>query len=148
MNETYPIRRLKADEIQSALDLAWEVFLQYEAPDYSDAGVRAFRAYLDNKEKTGAMQYWGAFDGEQLVGTMMVRPPQHIGGFFVRGDYHRKGIGRALFDAMRTAFEVQTFTVNSSPYAVGVYERLGFIAESDEQLADGIRFTPMRYLKK
>jgi len=35
-------------------------------------------------------------------------------------------------------------TVNSSPYAVDIYRRLGFHAISEEQLTDGIRFTPMK----
>ena len=145
MNSQYQIRRLRADEIQSALDLTWEVFLQFEAPEYPEEGVRTFRAYLDDKEKTSKLKFWGAFDGEALVGTICVRPPQHIGGFFVRGTYHRKGIGRALFDAMRKEYEKQEFTVNSSPYAVEVYRHLGFTAADQEQLADGIRFTPMCY---
>ena len=36
-------------------------------------------------------------------------------------------------------------TVNSSPFAVEIYQKLGFHALSGEQLADGIRFTPMKY---
>ena len=74
-----------------------------------------------------------------------MRQPQHIGGFFVRGDYHRNGIGRALFEAMKAEYEKQEFTVNSSPYAVEVYRHLGFTATDSEQLKDGIRYTPMIY---
>jgi predicted GNAT family N-acyltransferase len=33
--------------------------------------------------------------------------------------------------------------VNSSPFAVGIYEKLGFIRVSDEQLKNGMKFTPM-----
>ena len=92
MKHAYIIRCLHPDEIRTALDLIWEVFLQFEAPDYPAEGVRTFRAYLDDSKKTGKLKFWGAFDGETLVGTICVRPPQHIGGFFVRGDYHRQGI--------------------------------------------------------
>lgn len=143
MDNAYAIRRLRADEIPAALKLIWKVFLQFEAPDYSAQGVRSFRAYLDDKEKIGLLTFYGAFDGETLVGTICLRPPQHIGGFFVRGDYHRRGIGRALFEAMRADCGKHEFTVNSSPYAVEVYRHLGFAATDTEQLIDGIRFTPM-----
>ena len=143
----YPIRLLRDDEVQAALDLTWAVFLEFEAPEYAEEGVRNFRAYLDDKEKTAKLRFYGAFDGETLVGTISVRAPQHIGGFFVRGDYHRRGIGRALFAAMARDFEKQEFTVNSSPYAVGVYQHLGFTATDSEQVVDGIRFTPMVYRK-
>ena len=148
MDNTYQIRRLRQDEIQAALDLTWEVFLEYEAPEYPPEGAETFRALLDDKEKTSQMKYWGAFAGDELIGTICVRAPQHIGGFFVRGEHHRKGVGRALFDAMRAEYETQVFTVNSSPYAVEVYRHLGFTAASAEQLADGSRFTPMTYGKQ
>lgn len=143
--ETYPVRRLNADEIQSALDLTWEVFLQFEAPEYSKEGIDFFRASLDDEERTRALKFYGAFDGDQLVGTLCMREPQHIGGFFVKADHHRKGIGRALFETMRRDYDKQEFTVNSSPYAVKVYERLGFQATDTEQVVNGLRFTPMIY---
>ena len=141
----YPVRRLNADEIQSALDLTWEVFLQFEAPEYSKEGIDFFRANLDDEERTRALKFYGAFDGDQLVGTLCMREPQHIGGFFVKADYHRKGIGRALFETMRRDYDKQQFTVNSSPYAVKIYEHLGFQATDTEQVVNGLRFTPMIY---
>ena len=142
---TYPVRRLRKEEYQTALDLMWSVFLAFEAPEYPAEGVDTFRAYLSDKEKTSRLIYYGAFDGDTLVGTLCMREPQHIGGFFVRGAYHRRGIGRALFEAMAKDYEVQHFTVNSSPFAVEVYKHLGFVPTDSEQTADGIRFTPMVY---
>ena len=66
----YPVRRLNADEIQRALDLTWEVFLQFEAPEYSKEGIDFFRESLDDEERTRALKFYGAFDGDQLVGTL------------------------------------------------------------------------------
>ena len=39
-------------------------------------------------------------------------------------------------------------TANSSPYAVEIYQKLGFHALSEEQKRDGIRFTPMKYTRE
>ena len=36
-------------------------------------------------------------------------------------------------------------TVNSSPYAVPVYHKLGFVDTDVEQISDGMRYTPMKY---
>ena len=52
-------------------------------------------------------------------------------------------LARALFEAMRKDYVKQEFTVHASPYAVPVYERLGFRATNKEQLTDGLRYTPM-----
>lgn len=137
------ISRLGPEEIQAALDLSWEVFLEFEAPEYSEEGIAEFRKSLDDKERTRNLKFYGAFDGDTLVGTLCMREPQHIGGFFVKSDYQGKGIGRAMFEAMRKDYDKQEFTVNSSPYAVEIYKHLGFVPTDTEQTVNGIRFTPM-----
>lgn len=139
----YPVRRLSGEEIPAALELMWEVFLKFEAPEYPEDGVRFFRQSLDDERRNRAMNFYGAYDGDKLVGALCMRAPQHIGDFFVREEYHRRGIGRALFEAMRKDYVKQEFTVHASPCAVPVYERLGFRATNKEQLTDGLRYTPM-----
>lgn len=67
--------------------------------------------------------------------------------FFVDGKYHRQGIGRKLFETVIKESKQGKITVNSSPYAVGVYKKLGFVPNGDEQMADGMRFMPMTYIK-
>ena len=37
--------------------------------------------------------------------------------FFVKKEYHRKGIGRKLFEAMLNDCDEKRITVNASPYA-------------------------------
>lgn len=144
--EPYSVRRLTYEEIPQALELCWRVFLEFEAPEYSSEGISAFRASLDDKERNRNMHFYGAFYGDALVGVLSMRAPQHISGFFVDAAYHRQGIGRKLFESMRRDYARQVFTVNSSPYAVEVYRNLGFVPKDKEQIADGLRFTPMQFI--
>lgn len=143
--EPYPVRRLDEQEIRDACRLMWAVFLQFEAPEYPQEGIESFRASLEDRERLHSMAFYGAFDGDRLVGTLCMREPQHIGGFFVDARYQRRGIGRRLFDAMRRDYARQAFTVHASPYAVEVYRHLGFTPTGGEQTVNGLRFTPMRY---
>ena len=145
--EKYPVRRLCAEEIPTAKELCWDVFCQFEAPEYSEEGIREFRNSLDDEERTRNLTFYGAFDGDLLVGTLCMREPQHIGGFFVTADYQRKGIGRSLFETMRKEYDRQDFTVNSSPYAVEIFRHLGFSETHREQTINGIRFTSMRFCR-
>lgn len=85
---------------------------------------------------------------DKRIGTLCMREPQHIGDFFVKSDYHRKGVGRDLFETMRRDYDLQEFTVNSSPYAVKIYKYLGFIPVDVERTVNGLRFTPIKYKEK
>lgn len=141
------IRRLEASERGPAMDLVWRVFQQYEAPEYSPEGVRTFRAYITDPMALSSLTVYGAFEEGFIVGVLAIREGgTHISLFFVDPAWHRKGIGKALFRRFLADSGAEQVTVHSSPYAVEVYRRLGFRPTAPEQLADGIRYTPMCYI--
>lgn len=140
------IRRLKENEIPTALELAWKVFSEFESPDYSDEGTAEFKRCLNDTDYLSGIEYYGAFDGRELVGEIGIRADKkHICFFFVDGEYHRCGIGRALFLFLLNDYADDIITLNSSPYAVPFYKAIGFKPTEDEKTVNGIRFTPMKY---
>lgn len=76
---------------------------------------------------------------------MAMRELNHIGGFFVKGEYQGKGNGRKLFETMKADYANKEITVNAAPYGVKIYERFGFTPTDKEQTVNGLRFTPMVY---
>ena len=70
---------------------------------------------------------------------------RHIALFFVAEERLGQGIGKALFQHVLSHCPGPLLTVHSSPYAVPVYQRLGFTADGPERQEDGIRYTPMTY---
>ena len=87
---------------------------------------------------------YGAFKGDKLVGVIASRSEgTHVALFFVDGIFHRQGIGTKLFQTVRKDCHSVKMTVNSSPYAVPIYHKLGFVDVDKEQVVNGLRFTPM-----
>ncbi len=139
------IRRIGDMQIPEAIALIWTTFLQFEAPDYSDEGVQSFRNFIEDKAVLRKLELFGAYEKEELKGVIATKDNrQHICCFFVKAQYHRQGIGRRLWEYILRHSENEVFTVNSSPYAVPFYHKLGFVDTDSEQLTDGIRYTPMK----
>ena len=156
--ENIVIRKISSHEVESAMELALEVFMQFEAPDYHPSGVETFKKdivenadYLE-KAKQGICPIYGAFDGEKMVALIGMRSNKtHINLVFTKKEYHRKGIATAIFnyllkDVLSENPNIRELTLNSSPYGLPFYLHIGFIPLSDEQEINGIRFTPMKYI--
>jgi GNAT superfamily N-acetyltransferase len=148
------ISQLKKKEIAAAIDLVTDVFREFVAPDYSEEGTATFKEFIDyasitQKLERGEMKIWGSFSSHRLSGVIASLKTNHICLLFVRKKYQRQGIARALFekviDSCRLDRNISSITVNSSPYAVEAYRRLGFKEISAEKTLNGIRFIPMEY---
>lgn len=138
------IRKIKQEEIERALCLVWKVFQEYEAPDYTKEGMKEFYKSIHDENYISELCCYGAFVGEELVGIIATRNERtHIALFFVDGKYHRQGIGKRLFQTVQMKCYSDKMTVNSSPYAVPVYHKLGFVDTNGEQAINGLRFIPM-----
>lgn len=145
------IRRVDAEGLPAALDLAWRVFLEFEAPEYAKEGVAEFQKFIRaehiaERMHTGGMVLWGWYEGNAVIGMIAITETGHINLLFVDPAYHRRGIARALHQTAMDHFRqkgVAEITVNSSPYAVEVYRRFGFVPTDAERTVSGIRFTPM-----
>lgn len=153
---TYEIRKVSDTEVDEALELALEVFMEFEAPDYKPEGAETFRSFIRDEKlinafKQGLCPMYAAFDNGNIVGLMGMRATKtHINLAFVKKEYHRRGVATAIFsylldDLRKEDPSLSEITLNSSPYGLPFYLHLGFVPQSDEQEADGMRFTPMKY---
>jgi Acetyltransferase (GNAT) family. len=143
------IEKIEKAQREKAIALIHAVFHQFEAPDYSPKGVGIFKkTALYNEDFMDTLELFGAYDGERLIGIIATRNRgNHIALFFVDGSFHRQGVGKKLFQTVVENSPGNEITVNSSPYAVAVYHRLGFVDTNIEQNVNGIKFTPMQFTK-
>ena len=88
-----------------------------------------------------------AIADNEIFGMIEIRDHNHISMLFVSKKFHRKGVGTEL---MRISLEIcrqedkdlKALSVSSSPYAVPIYEKMGFQQTESEQIKNGIRFVP------
>ncbi len=143
------IRRITKAKIPEAMKLVWEVFQEFEAPDYSSEGINTFKEFLDDQLVNLTIEMYGAFENDFLLGVIATRKTDsHIALFFVKKENHRQGIGRKLFHYIIPICNDNIITVNSSPYAVEIYRKLGFSDLNTEQLTNGLRYIPMKFSKQ
>lgn len=155
METAYQIRNAYREEWQAAMALAWKTFLRFEADVYSPEGVKNFENFITDSTLyrmfvMGAYQMFVAVEHSRLVGMITLRDTTHISLLFVDEAYHRQGIGRGLIgylaDYLRTEVGAERVTVNSSPYGVGFYHKMGFRDIRPEETKDGIIYTPMEFI--
>ncbi len=155
----YDIRKITSGEVDDALALALEVFMEFEAPEYKPEGVNSFKSFIQDEKtissyKQGLCPMYGAFGDGKLIGLIGMRENKtHINLVFVKKEYHRKGVATAIFrylleNLLKDFPDLSEITLNSSPYGVPFYLSLGFVPQSEELKKDGIRYTPMKYTIK
>ena len=87
----FTVRALKESETDAALRLVWNVFMEFEAPDYAREGVDEFQKCLNDAGFLAGIRYYGAFCEENLIGVLGVRKlVAHVCFLFVDGAYHRR----------------------------------------------------------
>jgi len=148
------IKKVDDRDLRQALELVNNVFSEFVAVDYAEEGKNTFENYLKNKYdevsldlESGHKKMWAYYQNGEIIGVISTRDISHISLMFVDKKHHKKGIARQMFNVvlkdLRNNEAVRQITVNSSPYAVRVYEHLGFVKTGEQQENDGIIFIPM-----
>jgi predicted GNAT family N-acyltransferase len=152
METTVAYRPMQAGEESAVCDLVARVFEEFVEPGFSPEGVKEFLGYAEPEALARRARdnhfVLVAVAGDEIVGMIEVRNQDHVSLLFVDARVHRRGIGRELLQraldiCLNSKPNLQQVEVNSSPYAVPVYERLGFRQVGPERVKNGIRFIPM-----
>jgi GNAT superfamily N-acetyltransferase len=142
------IRKLERAEYEQAALLALNIYMQCGTEDFDEEGLQTFKDFIFSEQAMDELTIYGAFEKGKLIGIIGTKHTgKHISLFFIRKEYHRRGIGRNLFNYFLNDCPTDEITVNSSTYAIPFYQNLGFDKSSDKQKVNGITFTPMKYIQ-
>ncbi|MFZ3103051.1 MAG: GNAT family N-acetyltransferase [Desulfitobacteriaceae bacterium] len=149
MGKDIQFREAQPQDVQAITELVLGVFDKYVGYGYSLDGQSVFRMYcLPNAMSTrlteGTSFCLVAILVQKIIGMIEVRNGNHIALLFVDDRYHKNGIAKNLVTLAIEKVKVTDIYVNSSPYAIDIYKRMGFEQLEEEQERDGIRFIPMK----
>jgi predicted GNAT family N-acyltransferase len=148
----FTIRSIENADVENAFAVIKKAFDKFVAPGYSDEGVNEFYKYAGVqglKERiSNDIILVAETPEEKIVGVIEIRNHNHICLFFVDLEYHNNGAAKKLLSsALDLCGAQKIIEVNASPYAVPIYEKLGFKKQASEQLTNGIRYIPMTKLR-
>lgn len=140
-------------DLESLSNLVLNSFDKFVAPDYSEEGIKTFYGFFEHGKLLHKTLENGDFifiakEKKEITGLLATRNKSHISLLFVDEKHQKKGIAKKLFSILCETIETEKITVNSSPFAEKIYEKLGFIKLSPMQEKDGIKFISMEFLKQ
>lgn len=138
-------KELPKERNSECLDLVWRVFSELETPLFEPQASVEYKRIIEETREKGNIVFFGALENDRVVGVLGMRENNHIGYFYIDKNYHRQGIGKRLFNLMKSQYERKIFTVNAMPTGVNAYLAMGFVQAGDLVNSNGVITTPMQY---
>ena len=129
------IRLATVDDAPRISSLIRDLAKEFIAHEFSEEGANVLLGSMDEPSIRGYIEsgyrYHIAEEGSGLAGVVAVRDNSHLYHLFVSEHFQGQGLARRLWEVAKTASlsagNPGLFTVNSSRYAVGMYENFGFV---------------------
>ena len=64
------IKKIPQEDMKKAIELVWRVFLEFEAPDYTEEGIKEFRKTILDEKWVEERKFFGAYE-EELLGVIV-----------------------------------------------------------------------------
>lgn len=147
------VRPATIEDAEAISGLVMPLVKKFIAPEFSPVGQRNLLSSMEPAAirgffKAGHRYHVAEVEG-QMVGVVGIRDNSHVHHLFVVEKFHRRGIGRRLWEIARkeclAAGNLGRFTVFSSRYALEAYRRLGFVEAGPPETKDEVTAVPMKY---
>ncbi len=154
MLDAIAIREANPGDIPNISRLISDLATRYIAHEFSPEGAQQLLASLEERAIEGYFQlgyrYHVAEAEGAMAGVVGTRDNRHLYHLFVADEYQGRGLATQLWrvarEACLAAGGTREFTVNSSRFAAGFYEKLGFAREADFQEHGGVVSVPMKLI--
>lgn len=134
-----------------------KVYDEFVATDSNEEGNTFFYDWIKPKNiakrQKKQVNLWVALSDSKIVGMIEIRDNKYLSLLFVDKEYQRQGIATSLFrEALKTCIrrdpKMKKIHVHSSPFAIPVYKKMGFVPTDHILEENGIRYLPMEMILK
>jgi GNAT superfamily N-acetyltransferase len=138
------IRRCVAEDVPAIAEIVNAAAVAYRGVIPADRWHEPYMPRVEVEAEIAAgVEFWG-FDDGRLVGVMGVQPVRDvvlIRHAYVLPDTQGRGIGSALLSALteRVSAQLLVGTWAAATWAIGFYERHGFVPVARERVPDLLR---------
>jgi predicted N-acetyltransferase YhbS len=145
------IRPARLEDVEEISLLVTESARKFITPHYSATGASVLLEGLMEEETRKRMEsgfrYIVAVQNDRIVGVGAMKDNTHLYHLFVAETHHGQGIARELWKTLRDEAIARgnpgRITVNSSRFAVPIYERFGFIRDGGITEKNEVTCQPM-----
>ncbi|MES2759780.1 MAG: GNAT family N-acetyltransferase [Pseudomonadota bacterium] len=146
------IRPIEEGDLPQVARLLRELSIKFIVHESTPEGAATFlrendEAAIRRYIEIGHVYHVAQIDGE-IAGFIAVRDRSHLFHMFVGMKWQGQGVARRLWEVARMhaidSGGSGVFTVNSSNYALPVYEAMGFVRTAPMQCVKGLYFNPMK----
>jgi len=146
------IRPALASDVENISLLLCSLTNQFIAKDLEKAGLEIMLNSMQpdaiRNNLNSGFSYSVALIDNEIVGVIGVKGHDHLYHLFVAELFQGQGIAKQLWLSVLNDLEplyTSEYFVNASLNAVHFYKHLGFIASSDVEIKNGIKFVPMKF---
>jgi N-acetylglutamate synthase-like GNAT family acetyltransferase len=154
------IRKATVNDAAAISRLLIPLVKKFISHEFSTEGEKnmlaSFSGVAIEKNISGDFEYFVALEmGElgglasadtSIIGVLGIKSSNHLYHCFVDSNYHKQNIGSRLWDfwlLQQNRNQLEKITVNSSKFAIGFYEKIGFARSTEVFEKNGVTCYPM-----
>ncbi len=147
------IRLAGTDDVEVISALIYTLAEKYVVPEFPVHAANALLVSMlpegiRKHMRSGCRYHVAELNGE-VIGTISMKDNKHLYHLFVAAAHQHQGVARGLWQAALATSQDTSYageyTVNSSRLTLGMYEKLGFVAQPVARTRDGVISIPMVY---
>ena len=151
MSPSIKLRKAIPEDAKAISELMVPLVKEFISYEYTDQGtavmLKSMTPEIIRSNIEQSYKYFVAEERNRIIGVLGFKQGYHLFHCFVNKKYHRKRLGKRLWQHWLAGSKPERVTVNSSKYAIKFYQALGFKSNHEIFEKNGVICYPMVYEK-